>query len=188
MITQVGQFSFFERQRKSFVYRLSILILGFVFDGPQHAFGMRNGWDGIEYYAEVHQSRWNSYIHSIFMLGTMYGHFIWIPALFNMSNSQALIVRSNVCIFYLGLYLGISPSIAIMTAVYYLIPFILATGHYINLKSQAPRFYYGILIATVSLIIQEVFGHYLGGDSSSRLEAVPNAILYAPFYSVSHIF
>ena len=36
------------------------------------------------------------------------------------------------------------------------------------------------------MYLQEVFGHYIGGDAPSRVEAIPNAILYAPFYSISH--
>ena len=46
---------------------------------------------------------------------------------------------------------------------------------------------YGLFVATTALTIQEVFGHWLGGDKPSRLEAVPNAIWHAGFYSVWHL-
>ena len=46
----------------------------------------------------------------------------------------------------------------------------------------------GIIISFISLGIQEVFGHYLSGDPPSRGEAIPNAIMYAMYYSVSHLF
>ncbi len=38
-----------------------------------------------------------------------------------------------------------------------------------------------------SLVIQESIGHYIGGDPPSRPEAVPNAIVYACYYSVNHL-
>ena len=37
------------------------------------------------------------------------------------------------------------------------------------------------------IIFQEVIGHTIGGDDQSRLEAIPNAIVYAMHYSISHI-
>jgi hypothetical protein len=44
------------------------------------------------------------------------------------------------------------------------------------------------MIAVIALTLQEVLGHWLSGDPQSRVEAIPNAILYAMYYSVSHIF
>ena len=46
----------------------------------------------------------------------------------------------------------------------------------------------GLSISVSALLFQEVFGHYLGGDIPSRWEAIPNAILYAKYFAVSHIF
>ena len=68
-------------------YRLIILLMGMTFCYFQFMIHMRNGWDAIYYYAEVHQSQWNSFIHTIFMLGTMTGGFIWVPALFNLNHN-----------------------------------------------------------------------------------------------------
>lgn len=169
------------------IHRILILLFGYYFGYIQKAIDMRYGWDGIDYYAEVHMSMWNSYVHTVFMLCTMEGMFIWIPALFDLNDLQALFLRINVGIFYFGLYFSISPVIAILTAVYYYLPFYDSEIYYCLLKTRGERLRHGLLIATTSLIIQEVFGHYLFGDSPSRLEAIPNAILYAPFYSVSHM-
>ena len=47
---------------------------------------------------------------------------------------------------------------------------------------------YGISVAVIALTIQEVMGHWIGGDDPSRLEAIPNAIWHAGYYSVYHIF
>ena len=46
----------------------------------------------------------------------------------------------------------------------------------------------GFLISFSALSFQEYFGHYLGGDIASRGESVPNAIMYAMYFSVYHIF
>ena len=43
------------------------------------------------------------------------------------------------------------------------------------------------MIAFTSLFIQEYIGHYLGGDIPSRIEAIPNAIVYANFF-MRHMF
>lgn len=64
---------------------------------------------------------------------------------------------------------------------------------YINLRNickSSPNIYLfgkGFFIATTALAIQEVFGHHLGGDIPSRVEAIPNAILYAIYFSTGHI-
>ena len=46
----------------------------------------------------------------------------------------------------------------------------------------------GLMISVSALVFQEIIGHWLSGDPWSRAEAVPNAIMYAIYYSVSHIF
>jgi hypothetical protein len=45
----------------------------------------------------------------------------------------------------------------------------------------------GLVIACSALFMQEIIGHYIGGDQASRLEGIPNAILYAPYYSIAHL-
>ena len=48
-------------------------------------------------------------------------------------------------------------------------------------------FMYGFIISALALIFQEAIGHWLSGDPASRIEAVPNAILYAIYFSVSRV-
>ena len=40
----------------------------------------------------------------------------------------------------------------------------------------------GLVISYYALFIQEIIGHYLGGDEPSRIEGVINAVLYAPYF------
>ena len=46
----------------------------------------------------------------------------------------------------------------------------------------------GLIISSSALIFQELFGHWVGGDIPSRVEAIPNAILYAKYFSLHHLF
>ena len=46
---------------------------------------------------------------------------------------------------------------------------------------------YGFSISFIALVFQEIAGHYYGGDDPSRLEAIPNAIIYAMYFSFSHM-
>jgi hypothetical protein len=45
----------------------------------------------------------------------------------------------------------------------------------------------GLLIMIGALVFQEMIGHWLSGDACSRIEGIPNAILHAMYYSVSHM-
>ena len=46
---------------------------------------------------------------------------------------------------------------------------------------------HGLSTSFYALFFQEIIGHTIGGDDQSRLEAIPNAIVYAMHYSVSHL-
>mgnify|MGYP005658032695 FL=1 len=46
---------------------------------------------------------------------------------------------------------------------------------------------YGLKVSTLALFFQEIIGHTVGGDDQSRIEAIPNAIVYAMHYSLSHL-
>ena len=59
--------------------------------------------------------------------------------------------------------------------------------YYFESDSMLYTFGYGFIISFVSLVFQEIFGHWIGNDIWSRAEAVPNAIIYAVFYSIYHI-
>ena len=77
-------------------------------------------------------------------------------------------------------YILINKYIGLLTSIYYYIP--------LYLSRNQLGFKKGILISTTALTIQELFGHWLSGDDPSRLEAIPNAIIYAIYFSVSHFF
>ena len=173
------------------MYLYPTLICGLFFPVFQEMIGMRNLSDGVDYYAEVHTSFWNSLTHTLFMPITVYGFCLFIPALFQLPPQQALSFKNNILSFYIGLYLNISiPTTALVCAWFYT-PYKLSTTMYNRLWfSRNPYrglILSGVTITTCALVIQEVLGHWIGGDDASRLEAVPNAILYAMYYSVSHL-
>ena len=75
----------------------------------------------------------------------------------------------------------------LLVAFYYMFPLYFAIRHSEYNYDNTFLFRKGLKIMTIALIFQEIFGHYLGGDPPSRMEAIPNAILYAMYYSVSHL-
>jgi len=162
-------------------------LLGLVFCNFQREIGMYNLWDGVNYYAEVHQSKWNSIIHTLFMPATVLGTFISIPAALNLNNRDAFDLRIAAVLFYLGLYMRISPSITCVVVIWYWAALYYSPGLYYRLHTRKNRLIAGLTITISALIIQEILGHYVGGDAPSRTEGILNAVLYAPFYSVSHI-
>ena len=53
--------------------------------------------------------------------------------------------------------------------------------------SNFKLFLHGFVTSFLSLLFQEIVGHYMGGDIPSRPEGVLNAILYSVIYSTYHI-
>ena len=68
-------------------YNLLITIFcGLMVTPIMNSIGMLNGLEGIDYYAEVHQTKWNSIVYTIGMPFTFYGISCWFPALFRLTN------------------------------------------------------------------------------------------------------
>lgn len=142
------------------------------------------GIKGVNYYSEVHTTNLNCIIHSIFMPFTIYGMFLWIPQVcipYNIRN-YVNINKFNYLLYitYMSHYIYINIYIGLLVSLYYSIPL-----YYSINKTSLKR---GLLISSTALIIQEIFGHWISGDDPSRLEAIPNAIIYAPYFSISHFF
>lgn len=168
---------------------VSVLSGYFLFHHILDFFGMYSFQEGVNYYSEVHQSLWNSVLHTLLMPFTVFGFFLAIPALFRMNNYEAHVLRKCVCLFYISHYLHIHRIITLMIVMFYTAPFIYAHYWYTYLHYYNKHiFLYGLSISIVSLFLQEFLGHYIGGDEPSRLNGIPNAIIYAPYYAISHFF
>ena len=161
------------------------IFLGIVSHPILKQIGMSVGIPGVNYYAEVHTSSLNSYIHSIFMPFTIFGILLWFPCLFSTSIIKQNHIRVGLYLGYITHYLLIDMYVAFLVMLWY-IPSLFYSIYYTNIWTHKMRKKRGFIIATVALIIQEYFGHFLGGDDPSRIVAIPNAILYACYYSVSH--
>lgn len=166
--------------------------------------GLNIGERGIDYYAEVHTNSLNSYCHTIGMPFTIYGMLLWIPMIIDRSYTDYKKIQQFLYIFYMTHYILIDYTIGGTVAAVYAVPVYYANLHterlfktitYDNPQHKSIHDYYrltffvkGLMISTAALLFQEGFGHWLSGDPVSRLEGVPNAILYAMYYSVSHLF
>ena len=145
------------------------------------------GIDGVNYYAEVHTSYLNSIIHTIFMPITTYGILLWVPRVFSLNLNHSIRIQQFLYTAYMTHYMLINFKIGILTSLYYIFSLYAANLTYLNFYNQNIG-WGGFKIMSVALLIQEIFGHWIGGDNPSRGEGVPNAILYAMYYSVHHLF
>lgn len=161
------------------------IFIGLISHPLLNTIGTSTGLEGVQYYAEVHTYSLNSYIHSLFMPFTIFGIFLWFPTLWTHSIMKQNNIRVGLYIAYIAHYVCIDPYIALLVMLLYM-PSLYYSIYYTNIWAHKLRQKRGFIIAFVALVIQEYFGHYLGGDAPSRFEAVPNAILYACYYSISH--
>lgn len=172
-------------------YFILSIFLGFTVPLVLKYFGVLIGDEAVEYYAEVHQSKWNSVIHTLFMPFTYLGFNISVPALFGQNFGGAWTLQKCFYTAYMTHYILLNPLVGLVTAIIYY--YIIHLGRWMyeilhfSDMSMFNRFVIGLVISTVSLLIQEFVGHYWGGDDPSRAEGVFNAILYAKYYSVSHL-
>jgi hypothetical protein len=149
-------------------------------------FGVLTGQKAVDYYAEVHLSTWNSFIHTLGMPFTYMGLNLLVPALFKMKDPWML----QFCVFvvYMTHYATIDFTTTLVTTlIYYQVVKYSYNLYMKQFTSHIGYFFIGLAITTVALLIQEFIGHYMGGDEPSRAEGVFNAIIYAKFYSVQHI-
>ena len=165
--------------------------------------GVYIGERGVKYYAEVHTKPLNSYCHTIGMPFTIYGMLLWIPMIFNRSYKDYIKIQQFLYFFYMTHYILIDYTIGGTVAAVYAVPVYYANLQtkkifksitYENPQHKSTHDYFrltffvkGLMISTAALLFQEGFGHWLSGDPASRLEGIPNAILYAMYYSVSHL-
>ena len=161
---------------------LSGSILTPIFD----LFKFRNGIDGLHYYGEVHRSKFNSCIHTIGMPFVMYGMNLWIPALLMMNYINAMKMQQYFYFVYITHYISIDTKAGLITAAVYSIPALYANNLY-RITDGENMLSYGLWISTLFLVFQEFVGHYFSCDKQSRWSAIPNAIMYAEYYSIFHL-
>ena len=158
------------------------LILGFVIP-TYYSNLLKTEFEGVYYYDEVHTSLLNRYIHMFFMMFTSYGFLLSVPSFFSFRAYDANYVQLSIYLYYVFHYATFDASTALLVAFHYLPVLYLAMVTY-NLFSNANNvFKFGLCVSTVALLIQELFGHYIGGDKPSRVEGVVNAIFYAVYSS-----
>ena len=167
-----------------YVCNIIILLTGYFFHIYQDLIGMYSLDDGVNYYGEIHKSSLNKIIHGLFMPLTVYGILLWFPALLNLNILDASILRGCVYYFYLGLYLKINIFNALVYSIIYYLPLKFAN---IDYRNSYYTLINGLVISFYSLFIQEIVGHYLGGDEPSRIEGIINAILYAPYFGLKEL-
>ena len=162
-------------------------VFGFISHILFNFLGVLHNNEGVDYYAEVHTTRWNAYIHTIGMPFTIYGMLLWIPAVLCKSSYDANRLQKSLYIMYMCHYSIINVYITLGIMLMYIAPLLLSIEKVYDNYNRIHLFIYGFSISFIALVFQEIVGHYLGGDELSRLEAIPNAIIYAMYFSFSHM-
>ena len=98
-------------------------IFGFISHIIFSLFGILHHNEGVNYYAEVHTTRWNAYIHTIGMPFTIYGMLLWIPSLLCNSSYDAKRLQKSLYIMYMSHYLIINAYITLGIMIMYIGPY-----------------------------------------------------------------
>lgn len=164
---------------------IEICIIGMALPYLLDYAGMLQGEAGIQYYEEVHQSPQNALVHTLGMPVTSYGLIKMVPVLLGFNIKKAHYFQKSIFGLYVFHYISIQPLIGLSFLFFYRYPMMYAMRHYQN---TVGCLLHGLCIAFISLIFQEYFGHYLSGDPPSRLEGIPNAILYSNFFAIRYFW
>ena len=146
--------------------------------------GICNSHKGVEYYGQIHQTTQNIIVHVIGMPFTVYGILLWVPTLVMCTPENAWQVQAGLYLLYLGHYIRMD----LETTKYVIIMF--SPAVLLSFVTYTPGLYgfgIGFAISFVALVFQEVIGHYMSGDKASRIEGVPNAVLYAIYFSADSL-
>lgn len=163
------------------------ITLGFSFSFIMQIVGMSYGEEGVRYYGEIHTMFLNRLIHCMFMPFTMYGVLLFVPNLIFYNNLNKINkLKRMTFVTYIAHYATFDVVGAILTAIYTLPITYFAIKHQDKVCYQ--NMMKGFAISFGALIIQEIFGHYISGDKPSRFEAIPNAIIYAPYFAINELF
>lgn len=146
--------------------------------------GLPMGYEGVEYYAQVHRSSINSNIHTVFMPFVIYGMLLWIPALFRLNKEKAKRLQRILYISYMTHYLQMNLKTGCIISLVYLVPLYNASNDY-NVNFSLVK---GLKISFGTLLIQEFFGHTHNSDAQSRLDVISmsNSVCYAIYYSIDY--
>lgn len=167
-----------------FLIYLTSFLFGANFECFQTAIRMKTGKRAGYYYGEVHKKELNIWMHIVGMPFTVYGILLWLPAIFQLSYASAHILQNMIYIMYIGHYMTFDVPVALFTSVMYAPSLYFAHDSYFLWQSAL---WEGLGVSTTALIFQEALGHYLSGDPQSRIEAVPNAIVYAVYFSAKSL-
>lgn len=150
------------------------------------------GESALQYYNEAHLMDWNVLVHAIVMPFTICGMLIWISALFNLKPYYANKLMQFLYFLYGGNYVNISMFGCLL---YFMIYYgtVYASQKFYNNNYNKNYLYQisllgnGLFISIVCLLFQEIVGHWFGGDIPSRVEGIPNAIVYAMYLTPHYI-
>lgn len=138
-----------------------------------------HGDEGLKVYEEIHNDYINRLIHSIFIPGVFYSIFRGVPILLNVQKKTTVFsIVALYCAYYsftVDILTGLSTALVISP-----FAFLALEHHHTNRNHILDA----VSMLTGSLLIQEVFGHWMFEHVSSRMEFeyVLNAIMFSPLF------
>lgn len=164
---------------------ITSIIIGLLGNLIIELLGMKFGIDGIKYYGEIHTTILNKLIHCLCMPFTLYGILLLFPTLFFNKIHDINKFKKQVFIIWIIHYFTIDVEGSILTLCY---TFPSLYYSIIHQSTKLKTIIRGLFFMVLGLVIQEIFGHYISGDLPSRIEAIPNAIIYAPYFGINGFF
>ena len=80
--------------------------LGFLTQPIFNILGVYTGVKAIDYYGEVHKSKWNSLIHTLGMPFTYYGLLIFVPGILCLNKKNTRLLQLFFYPYFISYYLS----------------------------------------------------------------------------------
>ena len=123
----------FFRDEDQFICSLMSILTGVLLPSIIHGLtGMLTGKEAVEYYAEVHTTEMNKYMHTIFMPCAVSGALLWIPALFKMDKYDANMCQTALYDMYMAHYISVDFWMGLKTSFVYYFALHYAKRYYVH--------------------------------------------------------
>lgn len=138
------------------------------------------GPSAVAYYAEIHKSPYNSFLHTLNIPIAAYYFYSGFPKFFGLTKKQAntFIINLNIS-FFIIYFMELSFIGTIKTIILYS-PSLLLFLH----EPSYPQ--HSLIKGFLIMGFTEILGHLIFEEKNSRLDGIGNAILYSHYFNANH--
>ena len=135
------------RSNKSLIITLLGIFFGLITQPIFNLLGIYTGEKAIKYYGEVHQSKWNSLVHTAGMPFTYYGLLIFVPGLFGLNRIKTHLFQLFFYNYFISYYATLNLRVAAIVALLYLPSHVYAVNYYKYSFDRIVSTLYGFMVA-----------------------------------------